>query len=199
MFVDEQAIPEQGEAASAGAGPPREPLGEVPLDRLQSEIEALAAHINAGSCRWLELVAEFDQRAGWHNTGCRSCAEWISWRCAVAPRAAREHLRVAHRLGELPRIAEAFRVGQLSYSKVRALTRVAEARCEEDLLHFARYSTAAQLERIVRGYRRVTREQANLSHERAYLSWLWDEDGSLRFNGRLPAEDGALLLRAIER
>jgi hypothetical protein len=198
MFVDEQATAEEGEAASAAPGPAGEPLGEVPLDRLQSEIEALAAHINAGSCRWLELVAEFDRRGGWHDTGCRSCAEWVSWRCAIAPRAAREHLRVAHRLGELPRIAEAFRAGRLSYSKVRALTRVAQADCEEDLLHFARYATAAQLERIVRGYRRVTRREANRSYERAYLNWHWDEDGSLRINGRLPAEDGALLLRALE-
>jgi hypothetical protein len=186
-------------AESAGAECTRDAAGDLPLARLEEEIEALAAHINAGTCRWLELIAEWDQRGGWHDTGCRTCAEWVSWRCAIAPRAAREHVRVAHSLRELPRIAEAFRAGQLSYSKVRALTRVAEPHCEDELLHFARYATAAQLERIVRGYRRVTRQEASRAHERAYLAWHRDEDGSLCRNGRLAAEDGALFLRALEQ
>jgi hypothetical protein len=177
---------------------PEVDVANLPLERLEHEIETLAAHINAGSCRWLELVAEFDRREGWGSWGIQSCAHWISWRCAIAPRAAREHVRVARCLPELPLIREAFRGGELSYSKVRALTRVASADSEEDLMHLARHATAAQLDRIVRGYRRVTTEEADLTHERSYVNWHWDEDGSLRLNGRIPAEDGALFLRALE-
>jgi uncharacterized protein YciI len=196
MFVDGTypGAADSSPDTAAGCGE----VGNLPLEHLEHEIETLAAHINAGSCRWLELVAEFDRREGWGTWGCRSCAEWISWRCAIAPRAAREHVRVARRLGELSRITAAFRTGELSYSKVRALTRVADPANEEMLLEIATHATAAQLERIVRGYRRATREEANLAHERAYLDWHWDEDGSLRISGRLPPEDGTLLLRALE-
>jgi hypothetical protein len=173
-------------------------LAKLRTEHLEREIETLAAHINAGSCRWLELVAEFDRREGWATWGVRSCAEWISWRCAIAPRAAREHVRVARCVPKLPLIRDAFRRGELSYSKVRALTRVASADSEADLLQLARNATAAQLDRMVRGFRRVTSEDANIAHRRSYIDWHWDDDGSLCLNGRIPAEDGALFLRALE-
>src|SRR5215213_2193231 len=101
------------------------PVGRnKPLARLEREITELASHIHAATCRWLGLVAEFDRRGGWGAWACRSCAEWISWRCSISPGAAREHVRVARRLEELPLIRSAFGEGRLSYSKVRALTRV---------------------------------------------------------------------------
>jgi len=195
MFAE---APGSGRGPESRSAPLGDGLAELPLEHLEHEIETLAAHISAGSCRWLELVAEFDRRDGWWSWGVRSCAEWISWRCAIAPRAAREHVRVARRLCELPRIRDEFRLGRLSYSKVRALTRVADERSEAGLLELATHATAAQLERIVRGHRRVTREEANRAHERSYVNWSWDEDGSLYLRARLPAEDGAVLLRALE-
>jgi Domain of unknown function (DUF222)/HNH endonuclease len=173
-------------------------LERVPLERLEHEITELASHIYAGTCRWLELIAEFDRREGWGSWGCRSCVEWISWRCAVGPRAAREHVRVAHRLADLPRIHSAFSRGELSYAKVRALTRVAESDTEAELLELAGYATAAQLERLVRAYRRVTTKEANEVHADRYLTWHWDEDGSFCIHGRLAPEDGAVVLRALE-
>ena len=96
--------------------------------------------------------------------------EWVSWRCALSPRAAREHVRVARALPELPRIREAFESGQLSYSKVRVLTRVAEADSEADLLELARYATAAQLERMLRAFRRVSSAEAQDAYENRYLT-----------------------------
>jgi hypothetical protein len=173
-------------------------LDGLPLERIEHEITELAAHIQAGTCRWLELIAEFDRREGWGSWGCRSCAEWISWRCAVGARAAREHVRVARRLAELPRIRAAFSRGELSYTKARALTRVADPDTEEELLEVARYATAAQLERLVRAYRRVTTAEANEAHADRYLTWHWDEDGSFCIHGRLAPEDGAVVLRALE-
>src|ERR671924_1492471 len=152
---------------------------ELPLDQLQDEIAELASHIYAGTCRWLELVGELDARGGFSEFGCGSCAEWLAWRCALTPRAAREHVRVARRLPELPLTHAAFARGELSYAKVRALTRVATAESEEELLALARVFTAAQLERAVRAYRRVTTAEARELQEGAYLSVFWEDDGSL--------------------
>jgi Domain of unknown function (DUF222)/HNH endonuclease len=169
------------------------------LAELEDELATLAAHLYAGTCRWLELVGELDRRGGWAESGgCRSCAEWLAWRCALTPRAAREHVRVARRLSTLPLIRDAFARGELSYAKVRALTRVAAPGSEEELLELASALTAAQLERTVRAYRRVTTEEARLAQEEAVLSVSWSEDGSLELHGRLAPEDGTLFLRALE-
>ena len=176
-------------------------LEALPLERLEGEICELAAHIWAATCRWLCLLAEFERREGWKESDCVSCAQWLSWRCGLAPGAAREQLRVARRLSELPRIKAAFGRGELSYSKVRAVTRVASAKTEEDLLMLAQHATAAQLERLVRTYRGIVVSEIarqNRSYRERELIWYWDDHGSLVIHGRLPAEDGALLLRALE-
>src|SRR5204863_9046144 len=98
-----------------------EPVGE--LDRLGDEIAELSAHLDAATARLLDLIREFDARGGWNN-GFRSCAAWLSWRLGFAPGAAREHVRVARALGALPLLARALARAEVSYSKVRALTRV---------------------------------------------------------------------------
>ena len=172
----------------------------MPLERLEHEITELASHIHAATCRWLGLVAEFDRRGGWGQWGCKSCAHFISWRCAIAPRAARDHVRVAHRLEELPLIRAAFAEGRLSYSKVRALVRVENVEREEELLSLARHATAAQLENVVRAYRGVVardRAAAGGRPER-YVTWGHDDDGSLLLRARLPAEEGELVLAALQ-
>ena len=114
MFATEEETSVVGTRAVAGTCPPRsgepEPsvLDDVPVERLEAEIAEIASHIYAGTCRWLELVAEFDRREGWGGSGCRSCAEWLAWRCALGSRAAREHVRVARALTQLPRIHARF-------------------------------------------------------------------------------------------
>jgi hypothetical protein len=173
-------------------------LEALTLDELEDELATLAAHLYAGTCRWLELVGEVDRRGEWEETGVGSCAEWLAWRCALTPRAAREHVRVARRLRELPGIHASFARGELSYAKVRALTRVATGENEEELLELSCVMTAAQLERAVRAYRRVTTDEARELQEDAHLSVFWNADGSLELHGRLAPEDGALLLRALE-
>jgi hypothetical protein len=177
---------------------PERALDEIPLERLEHEIVELASHVNAGMCRWLELVAEFDRREGWGTWGCGSCAEWVAWRCALDPRSAREHVRVARRLEDLPLIHAAFGEGRLSYSKVRALTRVADESSEAELIALACDATAAQLDRIVRGMRRMSTADARDALEKRFVS-IWQEpDGSLSFNGNLPAEQGAAFLAALD-
>src|SRR3989441_2370565 len=98
------------------------------LDRLGDEIAELSAHLDAASARLLDLIREFDARGGWSN-GFSSCAAWLTWRVGLDRGAARERVRVARALGALPLLAQALARGELSYSKVRALTRVAGAGC----------------------------------------------------------------------
>jgi fatty acid desaturase len=100
------------------------------LDRLGDEIAELSAHLDAATARLLDLIREFDVREGW-NSGFTSCAAWLSWRVGLALGAAREHVRVARALGTLPLLAQALARGELSYTKVRALTRVATPETEE--------------------------------------------------------------------
>ena len=120
------------------------------LDRLGDEIAELSAHLDAATARLLDLIREFDAREGW-NAGFRSCAAWLSWRVGLDPGAARERVRVARALETLPRLAQALARGELSYAKVRALTRVATPETEERLLAVGRAGTADHVERIVRG------------------------------------------------
>jgi 5-methylcytosine-specific restriction endonuclease McrA len=171
------------------------------LDRLGDEIAELSAHVDAATARLLALIREFDARAGW-NRGFRSCAEWLAWRVGLEPGAARERVRVARALGALPQLAEAFARGQLSYSKVRALTRVATPETEARLLAVGRAGTAVHVERIVRGWRQLDqRAEARLAtrqHAGRGLHVYRDDDGMVILRGRLDPEAGALLLRALD-
>ena len=170
------------------------------LDQLGDKIAELSAHLEAATARLLDLIREFDAREGW-NAGFRSCATWLSWRVGLDLGAARERVRVARALGTLPRLARALASGELSYAKVRALTRVATPDTEERLLAVGRAGTADHVERIVRGWRRVDRKaearETALQHASRALHVHQEEDGVVVLRGRLTAEVGALLLRAL--
>jgi hypothetical protein len=170
------------------------------MENLADEIAALASHISAATARWLLLVAEFDEGGGWAGAGYRNCAHWLSWRCGLAPGTARDHVRVAHGLKRRPLVAAAFERGELSYSKVRALMRLDDDFPEEQLLKYAQAASAGQLERIVRGCRKVISVEGGAEQQFAEreLSWSFDDDGAVVLRGRLPAELGALVVRAIE-
>jgi uncharacterized protein (DUF433 family) len=171
------------------------------LDQLGDEIAELSAHLEAATARLLDLIREFDTRGGWNN-GFRSCADWLSWRVGLDLGAARERVRVARALRTLPLLAQAPARGELSYAKVRALTRVATPETEERLLAVGRAGTAAHVERIVRGWRRVDRKaearETARQHASRALHVHRDEDGTLVLRGRLAPEVGALLLRALK-
>jgi hypothetical protein len=171
------------------------------LERLGDEIAELSAHLDAATARLLALIREFDTRGGW-NTGFRSCAEWLAWRVGLDLGAARERVRVAHALATLPRLSQALARGELSYSKVRALTRVATPETEARLLAVGRAGTAGHVERIVRGWRKVDRlaeaREAKRQHAQRALHVFRDDDGTVVLRGRLTPEAGALLLRALD-
>ena len=170
------------------------------LDRLGDEIAELSAHLDAATARLLDLIRVFDARGGW-NTGFRSCAAWLSWRVGLDLGAARERVRVARALGTLPLLAQALARGELSYAKVRALTRVATPETEVRLLKVGQAGTAAHVERIVRGWRCVDRRaearEIARRHAGRGVHLYQDEDGMVVLRGRLEPEMGALLIQAL--
>jgi hypothetical protein len=174
----------------------------ISLAELEAQITELAGHLNAANYRWLTLIGEFDRRNGWADGKLPSCAHWLNFKCGLNLGAARERVRVAHALGDLPKIAASMARGELSYSKVRALTRVACQATEESFLMIALHGTAHHVERLVRGYRRaqdaeeLSREAQQQTH-RSVRYW-FDEDGSLILKARLPALPGALLIEALD-
>jgi hypothetical protein len=187
------------EASIAPMLPP--PASVVELAGLGDQIAELAAHLNAATAHLLDLIREFDARGGWNN-GFRSCAEWLAWRTSLDLGAAREKVRVARALGDLPRLARALADGQLSYAKVRALTRVATPETEERLLAVGRAGTAEHIERIVRAWRwmdrKAEREDTVRHHKARSLHVYRDEDGTVKVRGCLAPEVGALLIKALD-
>jgi len=170
---------------------------EVPSEQLEREIAELAAHIYAATCRWLCLICEFERRECHLAWGFHSTTAWLAWTCGLTPRAAREHVRVARALAELPLVREAFERGELSYSKVRALTRAAEPGTEAELLELAQQATAAQLERSVRAYRSALALAEGRPPADTFFAWAWEDDGTLSVRGRLAPDEGALLIEAM--
>jgi Domain of unknown function (DUF222)/HNH endonuclease len=173
--------------------------GGAELEELGEHIAELAAQISAATYELLVMLRDFDERGGWAS-GFHSCAQWLCWRVGLDPGAAREKVRVARALGALPLLSEAMRRGEISYSKVRALTRIATPANEEGLLMFARAGTAAHVERLVRRKRRVDRvaDGEERRHAARYLRAYTDEDGMVVVTGRLAPEAGAALLRALD-
>ena len=182
------------------------PVQPVPERRrlvdIEDEITELAAHIHAATFRLLELIREFDRREGWGGPGLKSCAHWLNWKCGIGLGTAREKVRVAHALRGLPKISAEFRRGTISFSKVRAMTRVATPENEDQLLMIARHGTASHMEKLVRQFRKVKRleamEQENARHDLRELSWHLDDDGSYVLKARLTPEQGARIIQAIE-
>jgi len=177
---------------------------QAPVAEVGEQLCSLAGQIAAATSRFLGLLADFDARQGWAGPGVHSCAHWLSWRCGMDLRTSREHVRVARSLLVLPRTAAEFTEGRLSYSKVRAIARVATPASEDDLVDIALHAPAAHVERLARGLRTADQHEPTQNAEdasrRCRTQWRWDEDtGELVFWGRLPAQDGAALLATATR
>jgi hypothetical protein len=172
------------------------------LERLEAEITELWGHLTAATARFLALVAEFDRSKAYERHGLVGTAQWLNWQCGIGPVAAREKVRVARALEALPQIAASFARGEISYSKVRAMTRVASPANEDVLLNVALHGTAAHVEKLVRKYvwtqRRDAARTAHGQHVSRYLSCFHDDSGMLVIQGRLPPEVGALVRTALD-
>jgi hypothetical protein len=177
-------------------------VGSMATEQLEAETCTLAAQLAAATCRFLLLVGELARREAWRSWGCRSLAHWLSWQCGLGLHAAREHVRVATALPSLPAVTEAFARGELSYSKVRALTRITgvDDRAERELVEFARAATAAQLERTVGAYRGVVRRaDPSTDRERTAVRRTFHDDGTVTISAaHLDADAAALVWQALE-
>jgi hypothetical protein len=179
------------------------PTTDLPTERLEAEIVGLAARMAGAMCRWLLLVAEFDRREAYEAWECTSTAQWLSWRCAISAPTAREHVRVARALVDLPLVRAAFASGELSYSKVRAVVRAATPATEGDLVELAREATAAQLERLVVAFGKAVEEATSDETVRARearrgVERFVDERGMHVYVLTLPPEEGLIVDKALE-
>ena len=172
------------------------------IDELDAAIGRLVRQMNSDSYRMLLLVREFDDRFAWKKWSFKCCAEWLAYRCEISLSAAREKVRTAHALRSLPAISAAFAEGRLSYTKVRALTRVADLRQEDLLLAYALDTTAENVEERCRQIRNVAPESIHDSRRawarRSLTMWRDHARGTLRLTVEVPIEEGELIARAID-
>jgi Domain of unknown function (DUF222)/HNH endonuclease len=171
---------------------------ELDTGDLETEICSLSTRLSVATARLVLLISDFDLRDGWSGYGVTSCAHWLSWRCHLGRHTAREYVRVARALRSLPQIRAEFGKGLLSYSKVRALTRVADADSEPALVELALSANAAQVERTVAAWRRCETLSEPERAARRFFTHSFDDDGMLLLRARLDSEEGAVLLAALE-
>jgi hypothetical protein len=188
------------EAATTTAADGDEPNLMTPEEAAaaRDEIMALSSLIAAASGRVLRLVGDLDARGlGWET----SAPEWLAWAAGLRPHTARAHVALARRLRDCPQIAAALERGEMSVDKADAVTRIASADTEDMLVEWATNGLASQLHRVVAGYRRSRRASADApdkDHLLRYLSYYFDDDGSFLLKGRLSAEDGAVVAKALD-
>ncbi|MFU8817608.1 MAG: DUF222 domain-containing protein [Pseudomonadales bacterium] len=173
------------------------------IDDLDTEIRLLCSTINAADYRLMLLIRQFDDRMGWARWNCRNCSDWLAWRGGITISAARERVRTAQALRDLPQISIAFADGRLSYSKVRALTRAADRANEEELIRYACNATATQVEercRQIRNVRPGSVHEAQRTWERRRLSAFRNvARGTMTLSVELPLEAGELIAQALDR
>ncbi len=163
---------------------------------LEARIAEVSATADVLEHERLRCIRRFDELGGWAEQGARSCAHWLSWRVGLGPGAAREQVRVARALGALPLLDAALARGEISYSKVRAMTRTATPENEATFLEFARHATAAQIEVLSRKHRQVV-DPSSPSAERFFRRHEL-ESGMVRLVAQLRPEEAALVMKAVE-
>ena len=173
-----------------------------PIDEVEATLLNSWREVSKATHRFLVLLREFDLRQGWKAYGNADCAEWLNWKCGIARVTAQEKVRVATALWLLPHIDAAFERGDLSYSKVRALSRVATDRNEAELLCIALASTASEVEaycrRLRNGDATGAADDARRLHEARSLTRAFHEDGSGTLHVDMPRAELELVLSALE-
>src|SRR6056297_2189394 len=177
-------------------------LSALSQAELEDGLARLCSRYYATEFQLLRYIQECERRGGELSHGMKSTAHWLHARFGIALGAAREKVRVAHALSELPAVAETLSRGQISYAKVRALTRIATPDNESELLQMAHRSTAADMEQVCKEYRQLEKLQnpawPAIQYRMRRLGWYWDEEGMLVVEGRLPPAEGALFIKLVE-
>ena len=153
-------------------------------------------------CRWLLLIARLDAADGCHRLGFHSTAAWLAYACGLSKRTANDHVRAAQALAEFEALAESMSAGRVSYSHVRAISRIAragEVGLVDSLLNVAEHGTVAHLEVIIRGLHTVdlneTRDSDWVPDD--YVRHGWTKDARWRVSARMDPEQGALVESAV--
>ncbi|MFC7621139.1 DUF222 domain-containing protein [Microlunatus sp. GCM10028923] len=176
------------------------PLSREAAEELADRICAHATRQARDTCELLILIGEFDAGQGWGwSQGFKSVAHWLAWTCSMTQATAREHIRVARALRRMPTVTAAFGAGELSYSKVREVTRVVDVVDEAQLCQLARYATASQLARMISSYRAAAGTRIQAESRRLFRLVARDGDPMTGVTGRLPAEESAIVTAALER
>lgn len=219
-FISESPVSSYGSSGSNSSASDSSPFNpDDSNDQLADKITLLAGQINAANYRFLKMIAEFDRRIAWEGPGIRSCAYWLNWKCGIDMGAAREKVRVARSLAGLPKIDAAFEKGELSYSKVRSLSRVATEQNEAYLLNIAQHGTTSHVDKLVGAFRTVSRSGEGLAAEPDELtllsaleedrkreqvlfesrgvSYYQDDEGMWVIKAKLPAEAGGLVVKLL--
>ena len=201
MTPDAPDVPAAAASTPAASPPAASPPAVSYCDPVGDAIAELCAHLDAGLYRLLTLLRRYDEEELW--SGWRSCAHWLNWRTGISLVAARERLRAARCLADLPLASAQMEKGRLSWSKVRALTRIATGENEERLVEFALHHTASQVERLVRAWRSAETAYAELDGPselaaRRHLTVRMTGDGMYEVRGLLLPEVGALLVEALD-
>jgi hypothetical protein len=174
--------------------------GELPVDELGARIVDGAGRLAAATSRWLVLVAQFDAREGYLSFGLASTAQWLTHACGIAQRTAVEHVRIARSLRFFPRLVDEMGAGRLSFSQVRAISRIAEPGEDalvDELIEAAQHATVAQLEVVVRGLRTVDHNE-KATDRGEYLKHSWAADSRWQLSARLDPERGALVTAVLD-
>jgi hypothetical protein len=179
-----------------------ESLTPAQLEALGDEIATFAARIDVAEHALITRLRAFDAHEAWGPTGFLSCAAWLSWRIGIGIKAAREKVRVARALASLPKVDALFARGELSYSKVRAITRAATPETEQYFIDVAMHATATQIEQLAHAYQRVHnlagdgwRQQLG---RRRFVRRCESAGGMIRIELQLPPEEAALVWNAME-
>jgi hypothetical protein len=168
------------------------------LDAIGQGIADLSLRIDVAKHELLTRLREFDEHEGWGNSGFLSLAAWLAWRIDIGPVAAREYVRVARALGELQLVDAAFAAGKLSYSKVRAITRVATPETQQDFLDVSTNATASQIERLSAAYRRTRSDPKEPPlDQRRFVRRSDTASGMVRIEMQLPPEQAAMVWEAM--
>ena len=168
---------------------------------LRSAVVNMAAGINLADWKFIKLIVAMYRSRAWSEAGYCSLSNWLDHRCGLGPVASRERVRIGLALTRLPCLDQAFQNGEISYSKVRTVTRIANPETERFLLALARTSSAFELERVVRTYERsggaAAPTDAALYQARS-LTWHY-ENGMVMIQATLPADQGAMVVKALQQ
>ncbi|HEY7399507.1 MAG TPA: DUF222 domain-containing protein [Actinomycetota bacterium] len=173
--------------------PPNESDLIQAIDRAHVDVSIAQRHM-------FSLIAQVDRLQRWRGSGARDMAHWLWMRYGISDWKARRWIASAHALTDLPRISRAFAEGDLGIDKVIELTRFATPENEANLVRWARNVSCGGIRRKADVVLGAAVKDVVAADRARSLSWWWFDDGR-RFGmqAELPAAEGSVVSKALER